>query len=187
MNSDLLVYQAKSFYNAYINLEAISQGPDYMMFIVPVLVNGAFSIELTLKAILTKNDISYEKEHNLWMLFILLPEELQHEIKENLQEKAPEYSDSKKWEEEFILTSNVFADWRYCFEGKSTPAVDSRFISALANAAITTMFHYYNVDLVPAIVDRPASEISDMFSKNRAECKSQNIKYIDNKKKRHNP
>ena len=187
MNSDLLVYQAKSFYNAYVNLEAISQGPDHILFIVPTLVNGAFAIELTLKAILTKNGISYEKEHNLWMLFKKLPERFQLEIKENLQKKVPEYSDSKKWEDEFILTSNVFADWRYCFEEQSPPAVESKFISALANAAITTMFHYYNADMIPVAVDKTPAEISEMYNKNRTECKSKNLKYIDKKKKGHNP
>ena len=34
-----------------------------MMFYIPSLVNGAFSIELAIKAILSKNDIKYEKEH----------------------------------------------------------------------------------------------------------------------------
>ena len=63
MNSTLLVYQAKSFYNAYIALEQLSrENPDALLLLLaPLIVNGAFSIELTLKAILAKNQISNKK------------------------------------------------------------------------------------------------------------------------------
>ena len=44
------VYYAKSFYNAYIALEQINQdSSDEMLYRIPVMVNGAFSIE-TLKS-----------------------------------------------------------------------------------------------------------------------------------------
>lgn len=57
-----LVFQAKSFYNAYIALEQISrQSEDDLLLLIPTIVNGAFSCELTLKAILAKNKIEYEK------------------------------------------------------------------------------------------------------------------------------
>ena len=66
MQAEFLIFQAKSFYNAYLNLERIDMQSGDFLFTVPMLVNGAFSIELSLKAILTRNSISYKKEHNLW-------------------------------------------------------------------------------------------------------------------------
>ena len=67
MNSTLLVYQAKSFYNAYIALEQLSREDSdaLLLLLAPLIVNGAFSIELTLKAILAKNQISYKNEHSI--------------------------------------------------------------------------------------------------------------------------
>ena len=67
MNADLLVYQAKSFYNAYIALDQLSRDDSdaLLLLFAPLIVNGAFSTELTLKAILAKNKIEYGKEHNL--------------------------------------------------------------------------------------------------------------------------
>ena len=52
MQAEFLVFQAKSFYNAYLNLERIDMQSGDFLFTVPMLVNGAFSIELCLKAIL---------------------------------------------------------------------------------------------------------------------------------------
>ncbi|MBR6148761.1 MAG: HEPN domain-containing protein, partial [Lachnospiraceae bacterium] len=87
-----LVYQAKSFYNAYIALEQIGrQAEDDLLLYIPTIVNGAFSCELTLKAILAKNKIKYDNEHNLLSLFELLPDSFRNELLGHLIQKAPEY------------------------------------------------------------------------------------------------
>ena len=115
MRSDFLVYEAKSFYNAYIALEQLSKAdttPELLLY-APMVVNGSFSIELTLKAILVKNHISYGKEHNLLVLFRLLPKPFQDELLTHLIEKAPEYINPEKCVEELVLLSNAFVDWRY--------------------------------------------------------------------------
>lgn len=180
MRKELLIYQAKSFYNAYIALEQINQSCEQsMMYYVPMLVNGAFSIEIMLKAILAMNNIQYGKEHNLAVLFLQLPEVFQLELISHLLEKASEYSDVDKCAEELILISNAFVDWRYAFEGNSVPAFDSRFLAAFANAAIRTMFTHYNVDVVPAAEKTKADEeIEEMFRKNREKCKVTNLEKI---------
>ena len=54
MNKERLAYQAKAFYNAYINLEVFSRDSEGLLFLVPSIVNGAFSIELALKTMLTR-------------------------------------------------------------------------------------------------------------------------------------
>ena len=134
MQAEFLIFQAKSFYNAYLNLERIDMQSGDFLFTVPMLVNGAFSIELSLKAILTQNSISYKKEHNLMVLFRMLPEEFQCEVIGYLIEKAPEYKDMEKFTKEFVLVSNAFVDCRYAFEGV-VPSFDFRFLAALANAS----------------------------------------------------
>ena len=146
MRSDFLVYEAKSFYNAYIALEQLSKADTTteLLLYAPMVVNGSFSIELTLKAILVKNHISYGKEHNLLVLFRLLPKPFQDELLTHLIEKAPEYINPEKCVEELVLLSNAFVDWRYAFEDNPAPAIDSRFLSAFAN----TLCSVHDGDLI---------------------------------------
>lgn len=183
MNSDLLAYQAKSFYNAYINLEQIHFQADNLLFAIPMLVNGAFSVELSLKTILAKNNIDYKKEHNLLSLFEILPEKFQCEIMGYLFKKAPEYKDAEKFSEELILVSNAFVDWRYAFEGKSVPAFDLRFLSALANASICTVLAHYNIDLVTMNNNESDAQIEEKIESNRRKCIETNIKHIQKNRK----
>ena len=173
IGEDLLVFQAKSFYNAYITLEQVSrQSEDDLLLYVPIIVNGAFSSELTLKAILTKNQIEYENEHNLLSLFELLPDSFRSELIEHLIQKAPEYKEPEKFVDELILISNAFVDWRYAFEDKPVPALDTRFLSAFANAAIWTMFSYYNASFERCDnVEKSDEEIEEMINENRELCK----------------
>lgn len=180
-----LVYQAKSFYNAYIALEQIGrQAEDDLLLYIPTIVNGAFSCELTLKAILAKNKIKYDNEHNLLSLFELLPDSFQNELLGHLIQKAPEYKEAKKFVEELILISNAFVDWRYAFEDKPVPAFDTRFLSAFANAAIWTMFSHYNVSLERCDdTEKTDDEIEEMFRENRERCKRINIEKFRKKKK----
>ena len=151
MNEDFLIYQAKSFYNAYIALEQIKNEDDPLLLLVPMLVNGAFSIELTLKAILTKQEIEYKNEHNLKVLFDKLPLNIQKELWDYLEKKKPEYANTQKREAELIIMSDAFVKWRYCYE-ESAPAFDVSFLSAFANAAIYIMFNLgYNTFFIPTI------------------------------------
>lgn len=171
MSSDFIVYEAKAFYNAYIRLEELNREcPDKMLLYIPMLVNGAFSIEITIKAILFKRGIEYGKEHNLLILFEMLPKSIQDEIWSHLAEKAPEYADQKRRTDELTLISNAFVDYRYIFEGKNVPAFDVRFLSAFANATILTMFALgYNLFLVPSTSEKTEQEIDSMIENNRAE------------------
>jgi len=187
MNADLLVYQAKSFYNAYIALDQLSRDDSdtLLLLFAPSVVNGAFSAELALKAILAKNQIEYGKEHNLLILFQMLPKSFQQELWAYLIEKAPEYAGSEKGLDELILLSNAFVDWRYAFEGKAVPAIESRFLAAFANAAIRTMFSHYNTDLRPVAKEKTDDAIAQMLYENRKKCKEINLKMIRRKTKEH--
>lgn len=181
MNTDALVYEAKSFYNAYIALEQIQNVPDYgLLLAIPILVNGAFSVELTLKAILTKEKIRYEKEHNLYSLFSLLPIQIQEQIWNYMLTKSPEFGDAKVRRENLMLISDAFVDWRYSYEKALVPAINSRFLSAFANAAIFVMFDLgYNVDLVPTTSEKSDEEIDAMFEKNKTDYMEKVEKYLE--------
>lgn len=186
MNENLLVYQANSFYNAFIALEQLAP-PDEMLLLIPKFVNGAFSIELIIKAILTKQSIPYKNEHNLKVLFDLLPQDVQQQTWDFLVEKAPEYSNVKKREDEFILISEAFVQWRYCFEGGIVPAFDSLFLSVFANAIITTMFRLgYNTSIVLCDKTETDDEIERKFENNRQQSIAENLKTIQKKKSRGN-
>ncbi len=184
MNETFLIYQAKSFYNAYIALEQIKIEEDPFIYLVPMLVNGAFSVELTLKAILTKQGIEYKNEHNLKVLFDKLPLNIQNELWDYLEKKKPEYADTQKRETELIIMSDAFVKWRYCFEGKSAPSFDINFLSAFANAAIYIMFHLgYNTFIKPTITTETDDEIEKKFEDNRNSFFQSSTKYINSKEK----
>ena len=62
MRSDFLVYEAKSFYNAYISLEQLSKAdttPELLLY-APMVVNGSFSMQLRL---IEKSKIHCAREH----------------------------------------------------------------------------------------------------------------------------
>ena len=185
IRTDILVFQAKSFYNAYIALDQLNrEREESLLYYIPMLVNGAFSIELTLKAILAKNQIDYGKEHNLLILFQLLPDSFQAELLSHVIEKAPEYKDPKKCAEELILISNAFVDWRYPSEEKQAPAFDLRFLSVFANAAIWTMFAHYNVSVTPSSsTGKTDEEVLEMFRQNREDSINANLLMIQKKSK----
>lgn len=109
----------------------------------------------------------------------IVSDSFQEEILMHLTEKAPEYSDIHKLSEELILISDLFVDWRYAFEGNIAPAVDLRFVSAFANAAIWTMVSHYNVDLVKRDdFEKTDEQIEDMLSDNREKAIEKNIAKI---------
>ena len=179
-----MTFQAKSFYNAYIALEQIGgQTEEDLLLFIPTVVNGAFAVELILKAILANNKVKYENEHNLLSLFLLLPESFQAELICNLTKKASEYKDPEKFADELVLISNAFVDWRYAYENKPVPAFDTRFLSAFANAAVCTMLSHYNVMLERCdSVEKTDKEIEELIKDNREKCKKININKLQKKK-----
>lgn len=183
VNDAFLIYQAKSFYNAYIALEQIKNENDPIMYLIPMLANGAFSVELALKAILTKQGIKYKNEHNLKVLFDKLPSNIQNDLWNYLVTKKPEYADTQKRETELIIMSDAFVKCRYCFEGDGAPAFDINFLSAFANAAIYTMFNLgYNTYITPSVHTETDAEIEKKIEDNRNSFLQSSTKYIKSKK-----
>lgn len=176
MNREQLAYQAKAFYNAYINLEVFSRDSEGLLFLVPSIVNGAFSIELAMKTMLAYRGVEYKRDHNIVVLFDLLPSDIQDEIWKWVEKKAPEYVDKDRRHEELVLISDAFVQWRYCFEDGSAPALETRFLAAFANAAIGTMFSLgYNIDAISSGPNKsPDSAVLQLFEDNRAKFIAKN-------------
>lgn len=183
MKNIWLVHQAKAFYNAYIALEQIGDPADApMLLFVPRIVNGAFAVEITLKAILTEQGIGYGKEHNIKVLFDLLPQNIRNDMWSFLVKKKPEYADIQKREKELVILSDAFVKWRYCFEGKNPPAFDTSFLSAFANAAIYMMFHLgYNAFIQPSNSSKSEEKIEKKFEDNRNANYQDSTDYINKK------
>jgi hypothetical protein len=168
MNRVSLLFEATSFYNAFINLEKINDVLGKVKLIPPVIVNGAFSIELSLKAILTIADIDYKKEHSIKRLFNMLPKDIQEQIWSWIAEKTPEYANVHICNDELSMISDAFIKWRYLFEGDPAPAIDMRFLSIFANATFGVMASLNpEIELVETSTELSADEIEKQFVDNR--------------------
>ena len=186
MKNPFLIYQAKSFYNAYLALEPLMPAGDELLFMAPKFVNGAFSIELTLKAILGEQGIPYGNEHNLKLLFDKLPTDIQNRVWSYLKTKVPEYSDISKCETELILISEAFVQWRYYHEGNGVPTFDALFLSAFANAIIFVMFDLgYNIHFTLSSISQESKRaaIDKKIEQNRRAFLEKNQQIIQKKKR----
>ena len=94
-------------------------------FIVPAVVNLAFSIELYLKFLLAKNETPDSTDHNLSKLFDLLDSTIQQEI--------IDLTDYDKDEFESLLSKHTeaFVEWRYIHERNVSINVDLKFMRKL--------------------------------------------------------
>jgi len=94
-------------------------------FIVPAVVNLAFSIELYLKFLLAKNETPDSTDHNLSKLFDLLDSTIQQEI--------IDLADYDKDEFELLLSKHTeaFVEWRYIHERNVSINVDLKFMRKL--------------------------------------------------------
>jgi len=148
MDTTKLRYLAGSFLTAYINLCAMNRESKEPIFVVPMIVNGAFSAELSLKALLAENEIAYGKEHNLLYLFSLLPDDILEEVVLNSWERTPAFRNPDVWINQLCLISDAFEEWRYGYESKHSLIVDINFLQAFAQAlSITLHSHYGNAEM----------------------------------------
>lgn len=143
MNADLLSFQAGSFLTAYVNLCILHAQSSNSTFMVPMIVNGAFTAELALKAILAKCEINYGREHNLLYLFLLLPIDYSWDIVNRSMAAAPAFRDLKRWMDELFLISNAFEEWRYSYEATHTLVLDTVFLQAFVQAAYNTLYAHF--------------------------------------------
>jgi len=100
-------------------------------FLVPAVVNLAFSIELYFKFLIfsENKDKEIKKTHQLWELFNFLSEATQQEIM-NLIE-----CNNDKFKTILEKHSNTFIDWRYLHENEKNKKINAEivFLQKLAN------------------------------------------------------
>ncbi len=147
MKKCYLAFQAKIFYETFLVLRQMIKGENcFIRYYVPYIVNGAFAAELALKSILTENEITYKKEHNLLKLFFLLPKEFRDEIISRFILLYPMYNQNNL-SVDIVLLSDAFTDWRYSYEGNVAP-MDTKFADSFITAIARTLEIHYNVDYV---------------------------------------
>jgi hypothetical protein len=98
----------------------------FQMLLVPGVVCSAFSIELSIKAMLLPNG-SPPKTHNLAKLFALLPQEIQDQIVASCGKTRDGFDQS------LAAIANVFDEWRYIYESENV-TLDNAFLNSLADA-----------------------------------------------------
>ncbi len=84
-------------------------------YIIPEIVNGAFSCELFLKSLLVFSKIEIKKMHELADLWEALPEVIRDDIKQELTSRI-EFREENGLEGMIVSVSNAFAKWRYEYE-----------------------------------------------------------------------
>jgi len=121
MNKDRTVilpqmsFNFNGFYQTWLLLDdkANSNTPNF--YSIPWIVNGAFACEIGMKYILTQNKITFKKEHLLHELYNLLPDTHKTAISNDLYEQCPGYT-LEQFNQEILLLSNSFCDFRYFYE-----------------------------------------------------------------------
>lgn len=129
-----LRHLSESFLTAYINLSIMNTQTEDLTFLIPMIVNGAFSAELSLKALLMKANVDYSREHNLLYLFLLLPSEIQVQIVNDSMSRTSAFRDMELWMDQLILISDAFEQWRYAYESSQSLILDTNFLQAFAQA-----------------------------------------------------
>ena len=164
MNILGLKYQAGSFLTAYINLvilndQSLNIKPSSPIFTIPMIVNGAFAAELSLKAILSSCGINYEKSHNLLYLFTILPEDLALEIVNRSIAAAPIFKHIDEWLKQLMLISDGFEHWRYSYDTGVPIVVNFNFLQAFVQATSNTLTdHFGSVELKETLPNENSEE-----------------------------
>ena len=109
-------FQVGSFFAAYNTLCSIYFQSDNQKYLTPMIVNGAFTAELAIKAILHETQIDFGKEHNLMYLFKLLPEDIALDIINRSMAKAEPYRNITEWINQLFAIAQDFETWRYSAE-----------------------------------------------------------------------
>lgn len=138
-------FQFKAFYIAYLKLKAdLGKNEQYVINIVPCLVNGIFASELALKTLLLHRRVKYDKIHDLMGLLELLPDDLWQEIMTELQQRlSPLYTQEKIVEGLFHITY-AFTEWRYLYENRGYP-IDSGFADAFVTAICDVALRHHDI------------------------------------------
>lgn len=130
----------------YSKLEIDKKGlPSNLDLACPYVFLACFVIEVSIKNLLIKESIAFNKEHHLVQLFNMLPKILQEKIIDNRKANwiAP-FADYSRKESDFmeLLTkeNNNFMDIRYHFETKTNSVTTCiSFLHCLSNVVVEVL------------------------------------------------
>ena len=115
----------------HTNKMALSQ------MMIPTIVFKAFTCELTLKALVAKNQQSVDIGHKLNVLYQKIDKTIQQEISTSviaaMQTSNPAYSDAD-FLEDLDKIAKVFIDWRYYYE--NSQSLNYAFFDSFYNIVI---------------------------------------------------
>lgn len=178
-----LRYQAGSFLTAYINLSIMNSQANDLTFTIPMVVNGAFSAELALKALLTKEGIRYYREHNLLYLFSLLPDDIALQIVNDSMSRTPAFRDINNWLDQLFYISGAFEDWRYAHEAEHSLVLDTNFLQAFAQACNQVLSNQFGGVIVSKEVSAGnEQEFEKKIDEAKQQTKAAVLKKLQNKK-----
>jgi hypothetical protein len=100
----------------------------FQMLMVPAIVCRAFAIELYFKGIITLENGSASRDHDLSTLFSCLSSNSQLALRTNLSLDEAEFA------QKLNGISGAFVEWRYIFESQSSN-LDLAFLEGLAQAS----------------------------------------------------
>ncbi len=114
---------------------------------IPAIVNGAFACELYIKSLLP----TQEKEHNLKLLFEMLPPDFQESIRNEVNDKFKDYA-AYTFDMRLDDSANAFINWRYIHEEEHTEGYMGCYVNELP-----TFFGY----LLPILQRLAKSNLSE--------------------------
>lgn len=152
ITTTLILQECEAFYDVFKNLEKrlehsgiVEESTDNTgqptLLSVPYIVNGAFACELALKYILVKNQIDFcisSKGHDLEYLFNLLPQAEKQTLR-NLLKNADNIDDDSL-EENILILSDSFNQWRYYFANIDKGLTYNSFFSVFVNQLCNYIF-----------------------------------------------
>ena len=148
-NRGLQIKNAAAFNHSAHNLLSTTvqqhqSDENILMMMIPDIIICAFTCELYLKSILYKEQISFERVHNLDELFYLLKKETQDFIEEETINGLRHYAPNRKYDFKISLkdNGNAFVQTRYFYE--KNLSIDYLFLNVFVKVLEHTSKEVYD-------------------------------------------
>ncbi|CDS95734.1 MULTISPECIES: hypothetical protein [Vibrio] len=127
---------------------AVSKGTENNRLVAPTMVNFAFASELFFKGILVEQGINPGRNHGLWGLYQLLPEDRKNWVRRMYIYLVGDIS-TDTFEKEIQRWSNSFIEIRYWHDETSKKQAYFDFSNFIPNLAISLYNAYVHYEELP--------------------------------------